>query len=264
MKIAADYFEEFEGWHLYPGLKNKYFLFTVAAGFFWLLSIWWFLASAVEKESLVWQTLAVLGFQMSWMLLLDELKKLKNTEVLRLSVNKYQQSFNSIDDCKSFVLTRVLRLEQAKFLAVAKECQDLLSLKKAFKVRPEWSMNFLWRKIYDPESKARLLGIVLASISVLAALTVRSIPVEIDVFEILSDRMIQSLILFLVLAAALAYFVLVGVLAALQFLVEGATMWFVRLGIDKGKHLTPLYYFIGDLVQLHVHATTVPVKIRTF
>jgi hypothetical protein len=253
MKIAGDYFEEFEGWHLYPSLKNIYVLSAALAGICWLLSLWWISKSLPKFTFLTWEIISLLASQVVWMHALEKIQALKKEKTLSIANAKYQCSFQGADECRAFALGRVLRIDQSKFLVVAKKCKELLDLRQAFRSRPEADLSFIARVFYEPDSKGRLIAIVLAAISFLAALILRSAPAEPGIFELFADKAFQGFLILLLGGAATLYFFWVGLVFAGQFFFEGATMWILKTGIDKGKNLTALQYFVRDLVRFHRH-----------
>jgi hypothetical protein len=252
MKIAGEHLKEFEGWSLYPGWRSRYVWGGILLGIGWFWALYSVISQSGNKFTFMrWDVSAAVLFELVWLLTLQKIQNLKNVVTLRIASEKYGREFDTIDTCRIHALVTNLGIDQSKFLGAAKECKELIDLQRIFRTRADADIAFYARKIYDPESKARLMAIGLAAISFIAAITVRSIPGDLDVFDLVSNQSFHALMVLLLFGTAFAYFIWIGMLTIWQIVWEGIVMWIVKSGIDKGKSLTALRYLIRDLVRFH-------------
>lgn len=267
MKMASEYLEEFEGWSLYPSWTNPYFGGGVLLGIGWLASIVSVLMAIGSQFSFLrWDLAGILVFEILWLLALDRVREMKGVATLRIAAEKYHRPFITINESRIYALSVRLGVDEAKFFSVAKECKELLDMQRIFRSTAEIDFVSYARKIYDPESKARLMAIALAAISFIAALTVRSIPGELDIFDLLSNQSFHTEMAILLILTAVVYFVWIGVLIIGSIVFEGVVMWFVKLGVSKGKSYTALRYLVRDLVRFHkpAMASTTPFQKKPY
>lgn len=252
MKIAGEHLEEFEGWSLYPGWRSGYVWAGILLAIGWLLALVGVIMQSGHRFTFMrWDVATVVLFEILWLIALQKIQDSKDIATLGIATEKYKRKFVTVGECRSHALVTNLGIEQSRFLGAAKECKELIDLQRMFRIRADADVAYYLRKVYDPESKARLMAIVLAAISFIAALTVRSIPGDLEVFDLVSNQSFHALMILLLLGTAFVYFVGIGMLALGQIVWEGIVMWIVKSGVDKGKNLTALRYLIRDLVRFH-------------
>jgi len=252
MKIASEYLDEFEGWSLYPGWKSRYTWAGVVFGIVWLMASANVLMSQdFPATFLRWDVVIAVVFEILWLAVMIAIGIQKDKATLRVASEKYSRTFSRITDCRMYVLTEKLGVAQSNFLSIAKECKELSEISRAFQNRSDSDIWVYLQKIYDPDAKARLMSIVLAAISIVAALTLRSMPSDVNVFELLSDQSFHKYLGLLLVGTAFLYFVWIGVLLIGQVIWEAIVMWVARSKIGKGKSLTALRYLVRDLVRFH-------------
>lgn len=254
MKMASEYLEEFEGWGLYPGWRNPYMWGGVLLGIGWLGAIVSVLMAASTNEPFSYWRLDVVGvaaLEVFWLLVLRKVRDMKSAETLRVSAQKYQRTFAAINECRIHALKAKLGVEDSKFFAIAKECKELVEIQRLFRSSSETDVAFYARNVYDPESKARLMAITLAAISFIAALTIRSLPSDLGIFDLFSNQSFYTGMWILMFLTVYVYFVGLGLRIIGHIAVEGIVMWFVKLGVSKGKSYTALRYLIKDLIRFY-------------
>ena len=258
-RLADRYFRAFEDRKLYPSWRNwHWYAWTasvVALGFF-------------AHHQIGLPARDVGGFSTFVMLAIDlciagtavQISSFKERSVLAAARAEHGQAFGSLDDCRTAVLESLLGTKADKFAATAKECSDLLALQKAHRLRNDFDLADLWRKIYDPDSKARLLAIVMGALALFVALMSKQLPEgSPTLLEILADSGVWQLVRFVVVVAVVVFGLWVGVHAALSAGINATATWWVKLfGRSKRSRLA-LRYLLKDLVRLHMPGRTAQV-----
>lgn len=134
-------------------------------------------------------------------------------------------------------------------------------MQKTHRLRNEYDLADLSRKIYDPDSKARLLAIFLGALALFVALTSKQLPEGTpNLLEILADDGVWQLLRFAVAIAAILFGIWVGVQAALAAGIDAAATWWVKLFGRKRSRLA-LRYLLRDLVRLHIPVGPAPAAV---
>ena len=117
----------------------------------------------------------------------------------------------------------------------------------------EYDLQSFMRKIYDPDSKARLLAIFMGSLALFVALVSRQLPEEYPtLLEILADDGVWQFVGVLVFVATFIFGIWLGAYAALAVVAHALATWRVKLfGRSKRSRLA-LRYLLRDLIQLHM------------
>lgn len=255
-RLADLYFQAFEDRRLYPSLRTwHWYAWTaslVALGFFAHHQI-----GLPARDVGGFSTLLMLAIDLCIAGTTVQISTFKERSILAAARAEHGKAFLSLDDCRTAVLEKPLGTKADRFAATAKECSDLLALQKAHRLRNECDLADLGRKIYDPDSKARLLAIVMGALALFVALMSKQLPEgSPTLLEILADGGVWQLVRFVVVVAAIMFGVLMGVDAALVAGINATATWWVKLfGRSKRSRLA-LRYLLRDLVRLHMPGQT--------
>ena len=253
MRRANRYFLEFEGRHLYPKLLSWYWgVWVVTAGAFGVSAyINLFRYSHVATP---WRA----GMFVCEILFLGACAAIggyKTKKAMAGAPKDRSERGPYMDNKRRAMLEKICGIDASKFAAAAKECSDLIATKKDFRVAADASVSDMLRNIYDPDSKARILALLLSGAAIFVALLNHSVPAEdINILQAWSDPGF-AMLLKLMLSSAVAGFglwigmrVLAGVAMELV-----KSFWAIRPGATHGSKMA-LNYFVRDLIRLHMPA----------
>lgn len=250
LKIAGKYFRHFEGRHLYPSWGNYrlWLWFTSLGG--WIYSIWYFATSGYAANGAsAFPFIAVP--EAIWLGISFWIRSWKDNQILEATNRELGSNFKSIDECRFQMLRSVTGKEPLEFLEIAKEIDDLVSLKRKFRKNSDLTWAEFIRSIYDSDSKARLLTLAIVLVSTTVALSVRSNVTLDAVFDLFTDPAGQGLLLLIAVIATATFFGLIGLRVFVFTLVEVVTSWSIRF---LGETVSPgwlLSYLVRDLVTYH-------------
>lgn len=247
--IANDYFREMEGWHLYPGLRN------------WLSWAWAFLAIAwIESLLLTMQHLMGHGSLWNWrfgLLIILELMLLLVTDAI--STRKHSALFGAshgkkinrseLDELRTRLLCKHLKTTPDNFLEIVKEIKDLKVSRKEFRQASEIEWSFFLRKLYDPDSKPRVLAVFLAGLTILTALALRSAELP-TIFETVDSLDFQNFLVSILATCAMFFLLFLGMQALGAVIWTAAATWMAKM-INTRSNDTALRYLVRDLVILY-------------
>lgn len=256
MRRASKYFKEFEGRHLYPKFFSwQWFLWLVTAVIFAICTY----RGMFGARHVYFADSRVLMFGSEFVFLgacaligrFKTLKSLAGAPAERGKRGPY------LDARKTAKLEEICGVDSSKFAALAKECCDLMAVKKQFRVVSDASLGDVMRNLYDPDSKARILALVLSAAALFAALLNHSIPAEeFNILDSFADEGFKHLFTFVMSLAVVGFGVYIGVRVLVGWLVELLRSgWTVFWSVSSGSTMA-LNYFIRDLIRLHVPART--------
>ena len=252
---AKDYFRQMEGWHLYRRPTHWLILSLAVVSVMWAVSIGWLLLTADHGN--VWTMklfFAVIG-EFAVLLLLSKLQDQKKARLIESVNARYSADLSTENECRALVLNCVMNRPASQFLHAAKDISEALALEKQFRRSNEIEDGFVMRRIYDPDSKPRLLAVTLGAITVFTALLMRSLPDGPPLFEILGDPGIHSLLTLLLIAAAVAFAMMVGIHVLWGAFSNLAAIWFAKTSWRKDSPIA-LEYLARDLVRFYKPALT--------
>lgn len=256
LDIAGKYFRHFEGRHLYPSFAN-YRL--------WL----WFVALAVWGYALL--RFSISGYaaggasafpsivvpEAAWLGITFWIRAWKDRQIVEATNKLLAMNFQSMDECRLHMLRSVVGKKPSDFLSVAKEVDDLISLKRKFRKHSDLTWAEFARSIYNNDSKARLLTLAIVLVSTTVALAVRSDATLDAVFDLFSEPAGQSFLAFLAVISTLIFFAVLGLRVFVFTAIDALTSWSIKL---LGEAVSPgwlLSYLIRDLVTFHGSDTAV-------
>ena len=251
-RIAADYFRQMEGWHLYRKQGQA------------ILWVWSFLALAWVVPLLplfraigrgdwvmygVW-LVVVLALELVWLGVGARIAKRKRIALIDEVNITYSASMKDEQACRVFMLTKLLERSPDQFFAVAKEISDLLKLRNEFRGKDETEPGFWWRFVIDRDAKPRLLALTLACITVFTALLIRSLPESQGIFDVIADRRQLISVGGWVMVSAAFFCMLIGARVIGGVLWHVLSIWAAKTFKSKTS-ATALSYLAKDLVLLH-------------
>lgn len=250
LKIAGKYFRHFEGRHLYPSWRNyRIWLWFLSFGA-WMSSFWYFVTSGYAASGASAIPIIVVP-EAIWLGITFWIRSWKDGQIRESTNRELASNFKSVDECRLQMLQSVTGKEPLEFLEVAKEIDDLVSLKRKFRKNSDLTWAEFVRSIYDSDSKARLLALAIVLVSTTVALSVRSDATLDAVFDLFTDPVGQGFLLLLAVIATVIFCALIGLRVFVFTLVEVVTSWSIKF---LGESVSPgwlLSYLIRDLVTYH-------------
>ncbi len=246
--IAKQYFKALEGVHLYPPLSSIWLIAWCVMSAVWVASLGWFLFGnhGHNTKPGVWTFLVP---EVLWLFITFRIQAIKQQRFLLDTTQRYGTAFSSSEDCRRHLLTMLLQQSPSKFLSVAKEIDDLISLQTKFRKYSDLSLSELGRKVYDRDSKARLLTLLIVPVSMIVALMAKSEATLDTLFEAFYDPGARALLGFIVVAATVFFMLFVGIQTLFWTIADALASWSTTL-FDT-SHRWVVGYLVRDLLQYH-------------
>lgn len=256
LKIAGEYFRHFEGRHLYPSWGNyRLWLWFVASGV-WVYALFHFTTSGYTANG-AGAFPSIVVPEVIWLVITFWIRSWKDHQIIESTNKEFSSNFQSMEECRLHMLSSVVAKEPSEFLHVAKEIDDLVSLKRKFRKHSDLTWAEFVRSIYDGDSKARLLTLAIVLVSTTVALAVRSEATLDVVFDLFTEPAGQGFLAFLAGIAVLAFFAMIGLRVFAFTVIDVLTSWSIKL---LGESMSPgwlLSYIVRDLVNFHGSVTVI-------
>ena len=175
----------------------------------------------------------------------------KVKKLIAATNQRFETSFSSITECRRFLLSTAVSVASSDFLKTAKEIDDLLSLQRRFRKYSDLTASDFWRKVYDKDSKARLLTLLIAVVTMTVALSVRSNATLEALFDVYSEPGNRQFMVFIAGMAVLMFVVFVGLQILTLTVVDGLALWAIKLSRGSMFSGWLLSYLVRDLVLHH-------------
>lgn len=250
LKIAGKYFRHFEGRHLYPSWGDFRILLWFLSLGVWMYSLWYFATTGYAAHGAGAFPYIVVP-EVIWLGITFWIRSWKDERILEATNRELGSDLKSVDECRLYMLRSVTGKEPSKYLDVAQEIDDLVSLKRKFRKNSDLTWAEFVRSIYDSDSKARLLTLMLVLVSTTVALSVRSDVTLDTMFDLFIDPSGQHFLLTIALFATVIFFGLIGFRVLAFTLVEVVISWSIKF---LGESVSPgwlLSYLMRDLVTYH-------------
>ena len=247
-KLAAAYFKEFEPRSSFPGLKSSHwYLWALSLAFFIYFGYEYFFESAPTFEQTYLQFIASeVAFLLSCGLIAFERFRLT---VRATSEDSDLKPVERLAISKRAKLEALLERPAWKFMATAKEIIELRGLEKTCRSATDKDFSELWPKIYDPESKARLLTLITTLIGLVIAFLGKN--EAFNFIEAMSDEGTWALIKALAQLAVVTFIVCFASYQILRQILELGLYLFSSLFPLLHNRQITLDYLIRDLIQYH-------------
>lgn len=250
LRIAGKYFRHFEGRHLYPSWGNyRLWLWFIALAV-WVYALFHFALSGYAARGASAFPSIVLP-EVVWLAITFWIRSWKDRQILDATNKELAANFQSMEECRLQMLRSVVGKESSDFLNVAKEIDDLVSLKRRFRKHSDLTWAEFARSIYDGDSKARLLTLAIVLVSTTVALAVRSDATLDAVFDLVTEPAGQGFLAFLAGIFTLIFFAMIGLRVFAFTVIDVLASWSIKL---LGETMSPgwlLSYLIRDLVTFH-------------
>lgn len=253
--IAKQYFKALEGLHLYPSLRTGWPLAWGVMFAIWLASIAW-VAFGDHQPGNKPSFLAILIPEIIWFVITARIQTLKQQRSIEEVNRGFGTSFPSSEECRRHLLTVMLKRPPSSFLAVAQEIDDLMSIQKKFRKHSDQSWSELARYIYDRDSKARLLTLMIAALSMIVALTAKSDATLETLFDVYSDPGGQAFLAVIAVGAAVLFMLYMGLQIFFRTVMDGIASWSTKLFGTSQRWV--LGYLVRDLTLHHCGVDPVP------
>lgn len=246
--VAKDYFHEMEGWHLYPGSRNWLSWAWAILAFAWIASLFWFMQPIRISSLWNWRFALVIVLEILLLLVTEAISARKHSALFGASHGK-KVNRAELDELRTRLLCEHLKARPDNFLEIVKEIKDLKASRKEFRQASEIGWSFLLRKLYDPDSKPRVLALFLAGLTIFTALTVKSAELA-AIFETLDSQDFLYFLTSVLSISAMFFLLFIGAQALVAVLWTAAATWTAKT-INTGSNDTALRYLVRDLLLLY-------------
>lgn len=248
-RIAGAYFQALEGWKLYPSFRTWHW-YVWAASLVALIGT--LLAVARVSDPGTAATAALLVAEAAYAGVWLWIDAFKRASVLQAASIAFGAVFDSIDEVRRARLERLTGTCASKFLDVANECDGLLRMEREHRLLRKRDGEFYFRKIYDPDSKARLLTIFMGAVALFTALMVRSLPADYPtIVELLADKGVWTIVVLLMFVVAMVFGLGLALHAMISSAAAVARMWWTEVTGGNQSGPIAIRYLLSDLVRLH-------------
>lgn len=247
VEVAKKYFRDLDGLHLYPW-RSTWFQAWVVSTVVWFLALVVFFAFHRDL-GLGTGIPIILVPELLWLALTFRIQTLKESRMVEETNARLGTSFSSPAECRRHVLADAVKASPPDFLRIAKEIDDLIGLQRRFRKSSDQSWAELWRRIYDRDSKARLLTLMIALLSMIVALTARSNATLETLFEVYSEPSARSFMAVISLLAATLFALTIGFQVFVRTLLDGLASWSTKL--FGGSQQWLLGYLVRDLIKYY-------------
>jgi hypothetical protein len=246
-KLAQDYFRHMEGWHLYPGPREPWMWAWTVLAFGWVASLVWLFQKVPSIFS--WQFAVVITLLVLLMLVADEVSNRKRAALFGVPTGR-KVSASDLEMFRSKRLCEILVVPPDKCLQVANEISGLIDMRKKFRRPDEIDWVLIVRKFYDPDSKQRVLAVVLAGLTVLAALTLK-IADATTIFEALESQDVHQFLGGVLSIAAVVFVMSIGLQVLSAVLWNVVIIWIAKSLKTPFSDDAALRYLVRDLLLLY-------------
>lgn len=246
-KVAQNYFRHMEGWHLYPGPREFWMWAWMMLAFGWVASFVWLFQKVPSVWS--WQFAVVATLQIPLMFVAGGISNRKRAALFGAPSGQ-KVSPSDLEALRSKLLGEYLSVSPDKFLQIANEISGLIDMRKKFRRPDEIDWVLIVRKFYDPDSKQRVLAVLLAALTVLTALTLKigDLP---TIFEVLDSQDVLRFLGGVLSTSAVIFVMLIGVQVLSAVLWNVLIIWIAKSSRTAFSDDAALRYLVGDLLLLY-------------
>lgn len=247
-KLAAAYFKEFEPRSAFPGLNSyHWYLWVGSLTLFSYFGYEYFFADIPPSERRFWKMFVFeVVFLVSCMLISIE----RFRRIVRVtSEHSELKPMERLGISKRVRLETLLGRPAWEFMATAKEIIELRDLEKACRPAADKSLGAVWSKIYDPDSKTRLLTLITALLGLVVAVVGKN--ADADIIQSLASEGTWPFIKSIGLLIVVVFFTGIAVYHALRQFLELLPSLFSVLFPALHNRQTTLDYLVRDLIEYH-------------
>lgn len=258
--IAKKFHSRFEGADLYPNLKSWIWVAWAAYALDFIAAAGVFVYVVGTTTSHGWSFFfgaLMLAAEVGFLVTNTAIDEYKNkSQNLRFKL-KGPDVTEQLQHAKRQELEELLGQRASNFLAIAKEIAELQATKKIF-AQPD--LGF-WSNVFHPDSKSRLIAILLGAIGLIGALIANSVG-DTAFFDLVASGDLPFLLFLCAFIAALFHFFVYVCRLAYRVLSGKVMEWLLRLGWSKAAEKLALSYMVNALVDLHEPAKTEPRRLH--
>lgn len=257
--IARVYFDEMEGRHLYPEKGSLLFWWWIASAVLWIASLVYIFVYAfgVQHQFKQIHPYAIVFIcELHWLYVLNKVGQRKDQQLINTTNRAHNIQLTSKIECQRYWLQATTGKTASEFLGMAKEIDDLLLLKKKFQKRSDSLSSELSKYVYDQDSKARLLTLMIAIVSVIVALSARSDITINALFDAISDPNFYALLLILAFISIALFVIIIGLRISIYAMADIIIPWWSRATNTSAFPEWTLSYLVRDLIEFHNHEHT--------
>lgn len=248
--LSKEYFQEIEGWYLYRQSGRHWLSAWVCLSLLWAALFIPLVTTAHKGYSFFLWMIPLVAVEIIVLSINSKIQSNKRKFLIENFNEKYYLKANDDIECREFLLTRLLNKAPSTFLAAAKEISELETLNRSFQRLDSINAKSIFRKIYDPDSKARVFAGILATITVCTALIARSLADDFNIIESIMDPSWGRFMLLILMTSVAAYIMLIGSQELIKLIWYAAILWATKLLSTKESTVT-LHYFARDLIKFH-------------
>lgn len=255
LDLAERYFVQFEGRNLYPGWKSWRFWVWIACTTLWGVSLW---AYAKPGHIETTKLLAMLAAEVVWLVAGFNMSAWKDRRAVAIINARLGTNFKKMIECRLVVLREIVPVPRTDYLRFVKDMSEAKSLNRAFKRYSDFEPSEIWKAIYDRDSKARLLALTIAVISMLVALVAKSNVTLDTLFDLYSEPSVTRLLSLVESLAVVIFAIFVGFKIFALSVADFFMSWSIRL---FGKSVFSdwlLAYLARDLLRFHTVGVDTP------
>lgn len=259
-RLAAAYFKEFEPRSAFPGLNSyHWYLWVGSLALFSYFGYEYFFADIPFSKRRLWEMIVFeLVFLVSCVLIsIERFRRI----VRATSEHSELKPIERLGISKRARLETLLGRPAWEFMATAKEIIELRDLEKACRPAAGNSLGDLWSKIYDPDSKTRLLTLITALLGLVIAVLGKN--ADADIIQSFANEGTWPFIKSLGLLIVMVFFTGVAVYHALRQLLELLPSLFSTLFPPLHNRQTTLDYLVRDLVEYHRMQPPIAAAVQT-
>ncbi len=164
---------------------------------------------------------------------------------------EYSTRFEDVKSCKARVLQDLLNRPRHEFFQAAQETCDLLALDDRMRMPIEMGWAECVEYVYNPDSKARILALALALVTVVITLLFRTDESRDMLLGALSSAAYWKLLLQFTYISVAAFIVLIGLQLAVRQVLHVLGSKLIMLQGENLRSRRALKFLIRDLAQLH-------------
>jgi len=258
--IAKKFHSRFEGADLYPNLKSWIWVAWVAYALTFIAAAGVFLYVVGTTTSHGWSFFfsgLMLAAEIGFLVTNNAIDDYKNQNQNQRFKLKGPDVTEQLQHAKRKELEELLGQRASNFLTIAKEIAELQATKKIF-AQPDLGV---WNSIFHPDSKSRLIAILLGAIGLIGALIANSVG-DTAFFDLVASGDLPFLIFLCAFIAALFHFFVYVCRLAYRVLSGKVMEWLLRLSWSKAAEKLALKYMVNALVDLHDPVKTEPRRLR--
>ncbi|MPT10900.1 MULTISPECIES: hypothetical protein [Comamonas] len=241
-EMAAKYFHTFEGRKFYPkllSLRWACWLITGIAFFTFIGTLVWFRTWPWMIPMYTAEVLFILSS-----LWIENFKWKRQKRYFKL---REENPKTHLKEVQCMHLQHITQKPAGNFAAVVKEIADLRTNQIRFSPP---KINY-WRLVYDPDSKARLISITLASLALFVALVSRTTDIELpSILEFMAHDSFGGYLINLLGIAIGLYVIFFGIYYAYSQIKAFAMSWLARWNWQLTEDYV-LEHFVTALVNRH-------------